>query len=135
MSVLSQRFVYLINGPGGCYVGQTTDPARRERAHWAQSSNGPSKSDHRIHRVMRRDGVERYRFTVIEELVGTADDARRAETSAILALRAFGAPVLNRNPSAQHMGHAGHMRWLSALDAELDASERAASAVQAVQHG
>lgn len=57
---------------GRCYIGQSTDPERRQREHFSHSSND------RLRQTIRAEGETQFRFKVLEWVVGQNANRREA---------------------------------------------------------
>ena len=57
---------------GKCYIGQTTNPERRRREHWAHSSND------RLRQAIRTYGESQFSFVVLEQVDGKNANRREA---------------------------------------------------------
>lgn len=86
------HLIYLIEGPGGIYVGRTRHAAGRWQRHAYQVVLGnPSP----LYAAMRRDGCERYTMRVVLSVNGGSFEACRAENTVIWHFVQSGARVLN----------------------------------------
>lgn len=72
---------------GKCYIGQTTNPDRRKREHFTDSSND------RLRQAIRSVGAENFSFSVLEEVIGR--DANYRESHWIRHYKDIG-EVFNR---------------------------------------
>ena len=57
---------------GKCYIGQTTNPERRQREHFTHSSND------RLRQAIRSEGESQFRFMILEEVYGIDANSREA---------------------------------------------------------
>ena len=110
--------IYLVVGPAGTYVGNTTRQEMRWKEHLARSRCSSSRDDLVVHRMMRRDGADLYSFGVIASARGCWD-AADAELSVIRQLRVEGVHVLNVLPMPR--------RGMRSLDRARMKAERLAS--------
>ena len=72
---------------GKCYIGQTTNPERREKEHFTHSSND------RLRQAIRHEGATQFSFKVIERVKGREANRREAHWIAYYRERAS---VFNR---------------------------------------
>jgi hypothetical protein len=93
----SPHFIYVIEGPTACYVGCTTEPDRRWRTHRSAAAKSKGFSRALIHHAMRRDGVDLYTFSVVQQLPSERG-AEDAEYAWVEKLRALGKRVVNVYP-------------------------------------
>ena len=63
---------------GKCYIGQTTNPERREKEHFNYSSND------RLRQAIRHEGATQFSFEVIEWIQGQEANRREAHWNRIL---------------------------------------------------
>ena len=89
--------IYLLSGPGGVYVGNSTQPEKRWKRH-VSCTIGKVAYRQRVHRVIRRcGGIKRYRMDVVLSVRGCFA-ASDEEIEMILELRRQGLAVLNVYP-------------------------------------
>ena len=89
----ARRSIYLVEGPGGVYVGVTLNPARRWGLHLSRVRNG---SELPLHRAIREHGAAAFAMRVVAEAQGW-DNACSTETALIHQLRAEGVALFNQH--------------------------------------